>query len=480
MSRRIALPILLLTAGYSLSFAQDSHYWTQQYGTKSMLLSGSAIGGVDDLGAVFYNPGRLAVIANSAFLLSASVYESNTITVSDAFGNGKSVKNSTIKGVPTLAAGTFKIKRLPKHHFAYSILTRQSADLSFGFKGEEHADVIASLPGTEYFGAEANFKNNSNEQWIGLTWSYAVSPKFSVGVTTNYSNSSQSKGALIAMQALTQNNEVATYRYNRSYSYTQSSLLWKIGAAADLGMWQLGLTVTTPQIRLGGSGSYTYEEFFSSAPGLTRPEGYSTSYQTGLNVNYRSPLSVGLGASRKIGKNKIHVSAEWFNATPKYMVMQAADHYSQSNPNDTIRFQLVDQVRSVVNAGIGAELYISEQVSGFASFSTDFTTASEDISRFAARKDEASNSSWNMDFYHVGGGVVLKLKGADITLGATHTGASQKITPPFQFPENPNQPILNPNAAPVDWQWDRWRFVFSFSLPFLQKYTDKLTGETKK
>ncbi len=31
------------------SNAQDSHHWTQQYGTRSMLLSGSIIGGVNDL-----------------------------------------------------------------------------------------------------------------------------------------------------------------------------------------------------------------------------------------------------------------------------------------------------------------------------------------------------------------------------------------------------------------------------------------------
>ena len=46
---------------------QDSHYWTQQYGTKSMLLSGSVIGGVEDLGAVYYNPARLSVITALLF-----------------------------------------------------------------------------------------------------------------------------------------------------------------------------------------------------------------------------------------------------------------------------------------------------------------------------------------------------------------------------------------------------------------------------
>ena len=59
----------------NLVWAQDGHYWTQQYGTRSMLLSNSVIGGVEDLGAVYYNPGRLGLIENPAFLLSAEVYE---------------------------------------------------------------------------------------------------------------------------------------------------------------------------------------------------------------------------------------------------------------------------------------------------------------------------------------------------------------------------------------------------------------------
>lgn len=60
------------------AFTQDGHYWTQQYGTRSMLLSGSIIGGVNDLGAVYYNPARLPQITAPAFLLSADVYEHTT------------------------------------------------------------------------------------------------------------------------------------------------------------------------------------------------------------------------------------------------------------------------------------------------------------------------------------------------------------------------------------------------------------------
>ena len=130
MIRRCLLFAIILSVACRVQ-GQDSHYWTQQYGTKSMLLSGSVIGGVEDLGAVYYNPARLATIENPACLRSANVYEYSTISVADAFGNAKNSSKSTLKGVPTLAAGTFKIKKWPKHHFAYAILTRQNSDFSF-------------------------------------------------------------------------------------------------------------------------------------------------------------------------------------------------------------------------------------------------------------------------------------------------------------------------------------------------------------
>lgn len=467
--------VILVVAGSAS--AQDGHYWTQQYGTKSMLLSGSVIGGVEDLGAVYYNPGRLALIANPAFLLSASVYEYNQLSATDAVGDKQSVSKSEIKGVPTLAAGTFKIKFLPNHHFAYAIMTRQLSDLSFTYKNEVEGDIFSTLPGDEWFNGEIGFTNKGNEQWIGLTWSHAFTKNLSVGVTTNLVNNNQTKGANIDLRALSfapADTMVATYHYSRNYDYSELGLLWKIGMAATFEKWLLGLTIKTPMARLSGKGNYSYEEYFSSIPGLNdKVETYTTSNQESLEVKSKSPWAVGIGITRLIGKNKIHLSTEWYSGVSKYTLMQAQDHLSQSNPANTIGFQLTDEFRSVLNAGIGAELYISEHVSGFASFSTDFSSIGSDITRFIQRQKESSNNAWAADFYHYGGGVVLNFKGADLTLGVTHTGATQEVPRLINFPdEGGGGNIFDPNAK-ANLKWDRWRLVFSFSFPFLADYAKK-------
>jgi hypothetical protein len=485
--RKLYLLIILATFWMPMSVvAQDGHYWTQQYGTKSMLLSGSVIGGVDDLGAVYYNPARLAVIANPAFLLSASVYEYNSLTASDAVGSKQSVSKSEIKGVPTLAAGTFKLKFLPNHHFAYAITTRQLADMSFSYRNEVNTDVFdtVSLPGNEWFNGEVGFKGKGNEQWIGITWSHTLSKKLSIGVTTNLASNSQTKGSNIYLRALStakpDSAEVATYQYSRNYDYSETGLLWKIGLAGQFGPWSLGLTIKTPMVRLSGGGNYSYEEYFSTMPGIRRQtEIYTSSTQSGLEAKSRSPWAIGFGATRMVGKNKLHMSTEWYSAVSKYTLMQAQDHVSQSNPSSTNSFILTDEAKSVWNAGIGAEIYINPQISGFASFSTDFSSVANDITRFVQRLPESSNNSWKADFYNFGGGVVLDFKGVDLTLGVTHTGASQTIPRLINFPEEGGGGNIFDPTQTSDLKWDRWRFVFSFSFPFLADMAKKMQADDK-
>ena len=39
------------------SFAQDTHYWTQEFGPHSTLMAGSLVAGAEDISMLFYNPG---------------------------------------------------------------------------------------------------------------------------------------------------------------------------------------------------------------------------------------------------------------------------------------------------------------------------------------------------------------------------------------------------------------------------------------
>ena len=53
--------LILVFIMLSSIYAQDSHYWNLQYGTKSTLLGGAVIGSVTELSATYYNPGAVAL-----------------------------------------------------------------------------------------------------------------------------------------------------------------------------------------------------------------------------------------------------------------------------------------------------------------------------------------------------------------------------------------------------------------------------------
>ncbi len=471
---RISSILFFLSLLTQKTLAQDGHYWTQQYGTKSMLLSGSVIGGVEDLGAVFYNPARLGLIENPAFLLSADVYEWNRVKVEDATGNSTDLSTSDFGGVPSLAAGTFKVGgALKNHRFAYSILQRQTIDLNLSYTNEVQGDVIDQFPGEEYFRGTLKTAANIKEQWFTFSWSYPISNNISVGLSNIVSSYQQRRSLIIDLQALTSTNQTATFYYERSIGLDKIGLLWKAGLAANWNNIQLGLTVTTPMINLSGSGKYKYNQFFAGIENLTTQDDiYVTNDKSSIPVTVKRPWAIGIGATIPVGRNKIHLSGEWFNSIKQYSMLSKQTHYAQSS-GDTITFELVDQVNSVVNGGIGFEFYIKEKISFFTSFSTDFSAVPNNRTAFVQNEPVASNSTFRADFYHFGGGLVLKLKGLDLTLGTTYTGAKQQFRRPLDFPEEGDDGIFDQDEY-ATLKWERWRFVVSFSVRFLKDVADDL------
>ncbi|MEE9462768.1 MAG: hypothetical protein V3V53_13100, partial [Bacteroidales bacterium] len=166
--RSTILIAILLLVGQE-GFAQGGHYWTEQYGTRSILMSGSVIGGVEDLGTVFYNPGRLSLIENPAFLLSAKLYQLEKLTLLNALDDDNSLEKKTFGGVPGLVAGTFKLGFMPKHHFAYALLTRQRMDYSFMTRTNKEGDLMEDYPGEEIFTGRLTLSSRSIDEWLSLT-----------------------------------------------------------------------------------------------------------------------------------------------------------------------------------------------------------------------------------------------------------------------------------------------------------------------
>jgi hypothetical protein len=471
---------LMIVFGMS-TFAQDGHYSSENYGNRSMLLSGTVNASVEDLGAVFYNPGRLGLIENPAFAISAKVYEWRTLKVKDGINDGIDLNQSDFGGAPSLVAGTFKVPFLKNHKFAYSFLTRARTDADFFVRVEREGDIVDGLPGAEIFNGKLDFNTKFKEEWIGLTWAPPTSKKVSVGVSTFLSTLKKSSSIFLDMAALNEQNQVGFFTVNRSYNYELYSLLWKVGLAVDLSKIRLGLTVTTPRIGLHNDGSTIYENYLvgvdTTGNGINNDQ-YIFNIQDKLKTLYKSPWAVGIGVGIPFKKGVIHLSADWYDKVPAYTILEASPFTAQST-GETVRFNLVDDLDPVINYGIGIELDLSEKISAYGSFATDNSAVKKDISRFAELEEQANNSVFQADFYKFGGGVAIKTKAVEITVGATNSGASQEFNRPINFPDEDEDDVFESgNTSKL--VFNEWRFILGFSFPFAEKLKEKLEGESEE
>ena len=90
--------------------AQDTNYWTLQYGTRGELLGGTVVGSAVDLSATFYNPGSLALVKDPKTILTANVFGMETIKVSSAPEDTDAPTSRQIGIQPSLFAGIAPVK----------------------------------------------------------------------------------------------------------------------------------------------------------------------------------------------------------------------------------------------------------------------------------------------------------------------------------------------------------------------------------
>jgi len=126
---------------------QDSHHWTQQYGTRSIFLGGAVIGSVSDLSGTYYNPGALVLSTEPAFLLSAQAYQYRSLTIEDGAGVGIDLSSSTVRPTSDIIAGNIPFNWLGKHRVAYSLVTRQRFNATLEALFDDTLDLLPAQPG---------------------------------------------------------------------------------------------------------------------------------------------------------------------------------------------------------------------------------------------------------------------------------------------------------------------------------------------
>ena len=182
-------------------------------------------------------------------------------------------------------------------------------------------------------------------------------------------------------------------------------MLLKGGIFFDNGDFSAGMTVTTPSVSLFGLGTmYTTVKSINA----NAPQDFSVAdNKDGLATTVHSPFSVGGGAGYRIGNVRLHASVEFFAGISAYELM---DNQLRLEASDTtIILRPTQAARAIVNAGLGLEVKVSENVDYFFSAILDQTSVDQTERRSVAL------SSW--DIYHVNSGFLLTNDNIALTLG---------------------------------------------------------------
>jgi hypothetical protein len=445
-SRRLpeAALVLLLALAPAAARAQDSQYWTLQYGPVAELLGGVVVGSTRDLSATYYNPGALALAKDPSLLASVQSFEAVSIKVK-APAPFVDFNDLSVRPSPSLFAFALPRSLTGSHTFAISSLTRQDFDVRI--------DNWQVTPGHQA-GAEALLEQNLTESWFGLSWAHRAGEHVGLGVTTYVAYRGQNTRRELSGEAAFSGGLGSAGLLVDDFDYSNYRLLWKAGISTQRESWDLGLSVTTPSVGLFGSGSASYTR---SSVGADLGQGptvsVSVQHADDLASEYKTPLSVAGGAGYRRGHSTYHATVEWFGSVAGFDVLDTSALASDPEAASLVK-RLHQQAKSVVNFGLGYEHLVSERFSYYAAFTTDFT--------FADKSVNGANSLSTWDIYHVTAGASLRVKDVKLTLGAAYAfGSDSRSIPTLVVPPG-EPPALTP--TPTDVKYQRLRVLVGFDF----------------
>ena len=415
--------------------AQDTHYWTQQYGTKSSLLGGAAIGGVRDNSGVYYNPGAIGFINNKNLSITANAYQLDRIKLIKGGGNGIDLSSSGIQTMPLIISGLLKAEKHPKHTLGYCMLTKDQFEINTNARYEDSKNLLndSYANGNEDYTDQFNLISSVYEVMAGWAYGYKVSDKFSIGIGNygsyrSYHSDYNRNVRVIPTDSNLILQEISTF--DRSYSIGLKNVrtVFKLGAALNLKKWKFGLTLTSPSINVWGQGSMQSDvtvsniDYFGTGTLISLT---ANTRQDKLKTTYKTPLTIGFGAEYSNDKTTFAFSCEWFDKVKDYTIIKAnGGAYLRPailgifTSSDVLKIN--EEKKSVFNYAIGFEQKITDKYYASIGFRTNKSYST--VEKLA--KINLTYTNW--DIYHTSFGITKKREKSDISVAINYAISAKK------------------------------------------------------
>jgi hypothetical protein len=433
--------ILLLFCCPLSSYSQDNHYWAQQYGATGTLIGGAMTAGVTDNSAIYYNPGILGFIENLSLSVDANVYKMDKILIADGAGKDMNLNSAQLSVYPQIIAGMLNIFKESRFRFSYTMLTRNHGNILMNARYTSDPSSGGNAAVTSFIGG-FDYVNQLTEQWFGIGAGYRLTEKLGAGATvfaTYRGQSYQLNNYVQEVEEIDMHNVFRTQTIDEAIKYSNYQLITKIGLSYTSGILKIGATITTPSVRLFGSGNVQREN--SNIAVSEFPEDMVNNFiimdrKTGERALYKHPLSVAAGIEYCSDLTRLSFSAEYFFRTDPYYLLKPASIpfvYPASYLDSAAYKPLIDNymyvevaTKSVLNTGIGYSRKVFEKLTILLGASTDFSSWKE-----TDETNELLSGFGDFDIYHLSAGASYDLQRQSITLGFTYAFSPSENIPPY-------------------------------------------------
>jgi len=414
---------LMFSLGQNL-LAQDTHYWTQQFGTRSALMGGAVVAEATDNSAVYYNPGGLGFIDETTISINANLYRIENVRIENALGQEADFRSSSFNTVPILIGGMLKIKN-PYWRIGYGLL----APVDFSFQGNARIDgqfgIVNDLesPGSEVLVGESEKNSKLTEVTAALGVGRKLNDNWSVGLTNLFTLRSLSyQRQLLAHVILNDPSQTlmnTTFLQYAKYFHTRYSA--KLGVNYRGPRWSLGFTVTTPSIGLFGNGTLA-SDITAQNVKFGQPErfsGFANDRQEKLTTSFSAPFSTAVGVQYRFSRSLLALSVEYFGSVDPYSIIRAEPavfvRYGSlgNNLGSQDVLTILGGARPVLNVALGYERSLTESLRLNLSFRNNMSYLDSSLKEELGYK--TSISSW--DIYHASGGVTIDRSRSSMSIG---------------------------------------------------------------
>ena len=440
---------LLIIICFTGSFinAQDSHYWTNQYGTEASLLGGLVVGSKHDLSSTFYNPGTLALTTDQTLTISTDAYQITQVNITSKSPAVPDLESNTSGAAPSIVAFRLQLDELGKNQIAFSFLVRDVVKADFYGR-----DI--NKTGTS--GIRANdgiiFSDNV-ETWVGFSWGRKIKEKVGIGISQYIAVRSNRQRLQIINQVLEDPQTSATRIIYSDTYFNNFKILWKAGIVFDHRPLSFGFTLTTPSLNLF---NYTGESSIniSQINSAGEEQFIAVNDEDGLTSEYKTPFSIAFGAAYHLEKTSFYFSAEWFAKISSYEVLNTQPVIvvptGEVIPNTNFLSR-----RSVINFGLGVDHKLGKDLSLYASIFTNNSA-----------KDPDQLSKYSMSGYnilHFLGGVALKYDVIDLILGLGYAAGNNTVESLDNIIDPSNSTLVNDESF-SEISYRGYKIVLAFSI----------------